>query len=273
MTSKLGSNVPKQRGKRMGGKKLTTELQSLIDNGPVPKAERMFIINGWRWHAISVIRDLNRFSNTLNTISKEISGRMDNSSMKQSTKEDFERILNCYDFVCNFNWKALMRVENEIFIPWLTDLLPQTATPLIEDILSRHIEIKKSTSDLGDVCKRLSKEHVDPRRAIKEIKEIEKRLQDMIECASSIRDSQENIFVPYVAAHVGKNEQTVFNNRVIKVLGLLDAQVHLVSMMEAIKDTPAEVKLFKKEIPRIACSLIPVWRRQLYAPITKCLAD
>lgn len=33
----------------------------LLEAGPVPPAEREFLVNGWRWHARSVLRDVGRF--------------------------------------------------------------------------------------------------------------------------------------------------------------------------------------------------------------------
>ena len=79
------------------------------------------------------------------------------------------------------------------------------------------------------------------------------------------------MFVPFIAAYVSKSEQERFNSQVITKLGLLESQVHLVSMYEAIQMIPAERKMFEKQIPKIAQRLIPFWRGRLYAPRSKCL--
>lgn len=272
--TKLGSSSSSSRrnAKYPIDRKLVTELQALIETGPIPKSQRKYVINGWRWHTKSVIRDLKRFSNILVVLNDNINKKLKLKHTNDlSTEEEFAQILSCYEFVYNFNWKSLLRVESEIFVPWLVKLLPNTATPLVEDILSKHSTIKTKTTELGDVCKRLSKQKVDPRRAEREIKEIDNRVQEMIEIAQSIAFSQETFFVPYITSHVNKHDQEYFNRKVVRILGLLDAQVHLVSMWEAIQDNPTEISIFQKEIPRIANSLIPVWRSSLYAPRTKCL--
>ena len=52
-------------------------------------------------------------------------------------------------------------------------------------------------------------------------------------------------------------------------LGLLESQIHLVSMCDAIQHDHVESKLFKKQIPKIARSVLPLWRKRLYIPRTK----
>lgn len=79
------------------------------------------------------------------------------------------------------------------------------------------------------------------------------------------------MFVPYISAYIGRKEQEKFNRRVISRLGLLDSQVHLVSMAEAIKEQPIEWNMFKEQIPNIAQLLLPVWKKRLYNPRTSCL--
>ena len=41
------------------------ELRSIIKQGPVPATDRDFLINGWRWHTKSVLRDISRFINII----------------------------------------------------------------------------------------------------------------------------------------------------------------------------------------------------------------
>lgn len=111
--------------------RMREELRTIIDQGPVPRTDRDFLINGWRWHTKSVLRDISRF---IHIIDDTVVG-MNLKSNKTSKKDDAmkldkvqkERIQECFNFVMNFNWKALMRVEREIFFPWLQELLPYAA--------------------------------------------------------------------------------------------------------------------------------------------------
>lgn len=79
------------------------------------------------------------------------------------------------------------------------------------------------------------------------------------------------MFVPYIAAYVSVKDQDKFNRMVISKLGILESQIHLVSMAEAIQETPKEMKLFQSQIPKVARLLIPVWRNRFYNPRTACL--
>lgn len=51
-----------------------------------------------------------------------------------------------------FNWKALIRVEKEIFFPWLQSLLPTSSTKLIGDIIEEHNVIGALSAQLGVLC-------------------------------------------------------------------------------------------------------------------------
>eukprot|EP00752_Nemacystus_decipiens_P014842 g13214.t1 len=58
-----------------------------------------------------------------------------------------------------------------------------------------------------------------------------------------------------------------------KALGLVDAQVFLVSMHDAIKTDREEFNKFRKNVPKFARALIPTWRRVLYLPRAGCLEE
>jgi hypothetical protein len=58
---------------------------------------------------------------------------------------------------------------------------------------------------------------------------------------------------------------------VISRLGILDSQIHLVSMVEAIQKQPKEWTAFQTQIPKFAQVLIPVWKSRFYNPRTACL--
>merc|ERR1711871_1322216 len=96
-------------------------------------------------------------------------------------------------------------------------------------------------------------------------------LNELKDCALFIQNAQEKVFVPFVSAYVTKKDQEKFNNRVIRNLGLLDSQVHIVSMNEAIHGNKKEEKLFRSQIPFVVRKLIPVWKKRLYLPRTKWL--
>jgi hypothetical protein len=256
---------------------LMAELKTIIEDGPIARTDRNFLINGWRWHTISVIRDLNRFSNIVSDVIDNMnSPRKEEDSSSTSVEQDIARVLLCHEFVCNFNYKGLNRVEITLFFPWLTELLPDSAKPLIEDILLQHSTILRLSLSIGTICKRLSEDDkadriITPREVIAEMNRIKSSVREMIRCTTIIRRAQEAIFVPYIAAYVSSSDQEVFNRRVIRKLGPLNAQVHLVSMADAIQDRPLEMASFQQQIPKIARMMLPFWRKRFYAPKASCL--
>ncbi len=74
--------------------------------------------------------------------------------------------------------------------------------------------------------------------------------------------------VPLISAYISLREQEKFNSRIITSLGLVKSQIHLVSMFETIQQNTDEMKVFKKQIPRIIQIALPFWRRQFYLPLT-----
>lgn len=248
---------------------LSDDLKNTIDNGPIDIKDRQFVINGWRWHTASVLRDIKRFSLILQDIELSLSSKSSSSSSLMITKLD--QINGCHKFLCDFNWKALMRVESELFFPWLLEILPLSAKPLIQDLLNQHTTIRIISNKVNDMCILLYKNNANNTLKQSDIRNIDNLLTDMMNCALKIQTAQEYVFVPYIASFISIKEQERFNRRVISRLGLLDSQIHIVSMVEAIKDQPKEMKKFKEQIPIVAQKLIPIWRRRLYKPKAECL--
>lgn len=263
-------------------------FENLIENGPIPPSERNFLINGWRWHTISVIRDIDRFVSVM----RKLRNFYENDSEIKNNKLTNANIipLKCFDFVCGFNWKALRRVETELFFPWLKSMISsdnaskaEAVDYLFANVLRQHSSIIVLTSKLSDLCNNFKASNdityiggnneFKIKQRLENIQSIEDTLQSMKKCALDIQNIQESVFVPYIAAHVNKREQEKFNSKVIKRLGLLDSQVHIVSMFEAIKEQPIEVTRFKNQIPRIAQTLIPIWKSRLYNSKAQFLND
>ena len=137
------------------------DIQQVIAEGPIPVAERQFLINGWRWHTASALRDLERYSVVIGKIEDANEGRMDDiiddKLIKNHSREDVRnRVVSCYNFVCDYNLKALMKIESELFFPWLQRLLPATALPLMSEIVQEQADVKVLSNQIGYLCKSLS---------------------------------------------------------------------------------------------------------------------
>ena len=275
----------------------STDLSSLLEHGVIPISERKFLVNGWRWHTMSVIRDLSRFRavlSNLRTNFKEnhrdfLSRGVSEERLLEMQVKQTMKVMACLKFVIGFNWKALMGVENQLFFPWLQDFLPKDVANMLKDFGTEHDYIKKQWTKLENRCEIYLVELESRKKGdnvgvmsqergtllflehLAFLYQVDGMLVDLQQAALRVQSLQQGVFVPLVAAYVKTQDQERFNNKVVSSLGLLDSQVHLVSMHDAIAHDMVEKNLWKNQIPKIARSLLPLWRRRLYTPKANCL--
>ena len=273
------------------------DLKKVIEDGPIPVGERCFMINGWRWHTAAVIRDLERFKSVLQAEMAATSagggsgagrgagagaGAPNRGEHERESDEppppptascsSAERVMGSFNFVVGFSWKGLMRVEAEIFFPWLQKLLPESARTIMADIVQQHAIINALSGKMQQHCASLltqsgtQQQQQQVEAQLSTFRHIDDLLGQMQTCALRIQSVQESVFVPYISAFVSRQDQEVFNRRVISRLGLLDSQVLLVSMWDAIQGQPKEIKMYEQQIPRLLRVVLPVWRKRLYLP-------
>ena len=230
---------------------ITSEFQELLDQGPIPVLERTFVIQGWRWHTKSVLYDLERFQKLINKLRVEYithisheSATMSSLDLNNLQKQKDDKLERGFNFVFNFNFKALMRVEREIFFPWLADILPSSSKPLVEGIINKHSKINELTERLRGLCttcSALDDNMNDMQAILAELKQSTRDIQNIqvsyhitITITHDILNYciiyvlhmlQENYLVPFVSAYISKREQGKFNRKVLSNLGLLNSQV------------------------------------------------
>lgn len=255
------------------------EREPSID-GPVPVQRRKFVINGWRWHTMSAIRDLDRFSRVIEHLLS-----------RDSTVNAAEaaRLSGCHEFVFNFNIAGLHRVESELIAPFLRSNLPASVwPPQLDDLLYRHTQVIEYSKQICSLCDSLAaSQRNEYRRRSSEQDEVSAQtdaslssrqlllfMGELVHKASTrieeIKSMQETFFVPLIASHLELDAQEALNRRVVPTLGLLDAQVHLASMRAGIDGDPLEIELFRTQLPAAVHRLMPLWTR-MYASRTRCL--
>lgn len=262
-------------------------------DGPVPAKRRKFVINGWRWHTISAIRDLDRFSRVIEQLlSRESITCADLTSPTGAlilNAAEAARLSGCHDFVFNFNIAGLQRVESELIAPFLRSNLPASVwPPQLDDLLYRHTQVIEYSKQICSLCDSLvssqrnefrrgsneqdesgAKSHasLSSRQLLLSMGELVQRASTRIE---EIKSMQESFFVPFIASHLEPDAQEALNRRVVSTLGLFDAQVHLASMRAGIDGDPLEIELFRTHLPAAVHRLMPFWTH-MYASRTRCL--
>lgn len=131
----------------------SNNIQSILSIGPIPLRERQFLINGWRWHTASSLRDLHRYFLLIDQIEIEYDAKkINNKIIKKNIHEDIKkRLINCYDYVCDYNLKALLKIETELFFPWLQKLLPISSNPLMSEIIQESTDVKLLSQQIGEL--------------------------------------------------------------------------------------------------------------------------
>ena len=323
MKTREGQNKRIRFGSKRSLQMVSNEIFDVIDEGPIPVDDRVFTINGWRWHTTSVIKDIEKFRAVIRQLRESFKAVVyDDSTSEKATStttttivesstaaekivhittvqlEQSQQIQKCFNFVYGFNWRALMKVEASMFFPWVKNLLPSKYSHLLNNITVEHDAVRELSLKFEQKCSEYNDKVTKRKLAYTPSKDKKKKvaypklmeqqtinlehqnfllsiediLNQMQSRALRIQDVQEYVLVPFIAAYVNKKAQDVFNRKVISSLGLINSQIHLVSMYEAIKDDAAEYSKFKKQIPRVAQAVVPLWKKRLYAPKIACFA-
>jgi hypothetical protein len=252
---------------------------------------------------MSVVRDLNRFRGVVRGLSAEfkekhrqsLSGYVGERELLDLQVKQTAKVVSASGFVLGFNWKALVRVDTTLFFPWLRKLLPSKVEGLLKDYGTEHEYIKDRWAKLDDRCtefmvnlerRRVEDTSSPPPSYYREdqstvtflehlafLYQIDEMLMDLQQAALRVQSLQQGVFVPLVAAYVDVRDQERFNNKVVSSLRLLDSQVHLVSMFDALSGDEHERELWVEQIPKIARSVLPLWRKRLYNPKVKGCFD
>jgi len=231
--------------------------------------ELEFHVQGWRWHSLSFIRDAGR----LEALALQLLERGD------VTVEDGEMLNKAAGHVIDFNLAGLDNVEQSLWFPWLREKLCGATSKVREDMryimnrtISSVVEERRHISRLADAVRQQAKLASSPSVDAEKRKEAILNVAEMSAALTSrmrsVFDREDRILVPAVALIIPEREQRALSKKVIRKLGVLDSRRHLVGMHDAIWEGSdvRERELFEEEIPYLARTMIPRWRRLLYLP-------
>jgi len=204
-------------------------------------ASGSYRIQGWRWHTLSVLREI-----------KLVIASVESSS-------DLEALIQ---YVIGFNLRGLHEVEEVLFYPWLKaklSLIPEEDARIsFQRLLGILLQNQSYLAGLGrEVTDNFSEEQLNH-------EDLQVRLELMVTVLKEICRLQNEFVSPAVALLVPEREQSSFNTKIIRKLGILDSRLYLVGMYEAASNDDDELLLFKQEIPSIPQYFLPRWKRLLY---------
>jgi len=225
---------------------------------------KQFHIQGWRWHTKSLARDAIRLQ-------------------KLALKTDPNNAVtlkDACDFVVGFNMMGLHKVEASLFFPWMKEKLsgaipnnPELCTAFSSamDVLENdRLAVASLGSDISKKAMLACDTKATESHRAEAIAEVAKHSAELSNLVHRMMSIEDTLLVPAIGAIVPSKEQKLFNNKVLRRLGLLDSRLHLVGMYEAVweDDDSTEKELFEGAIPGISRTMIPRWKRKLYQPKT-----
>jgi len=222
-----------------------------------------FHIHGWRWHTMSLVREVGRLHSLAERVGVD----------KSESLED------AVDYVIGFNLKGLHKIEADLFFPWMREKLTAIQQRDLSDAFATVMDQlegdRRMVAKLGNSIKRsvavacnTANSELIRAKAIDSIAEESSTLESY---ARLMMEKENTLLVPAIAQIVTESEQKSFNNKVLRSLGILDSRLHLVGMHEAVLESknPKEQELFRHAIPSIPQMMIPRWKRKLFEPKTR----
>jgi len=104
--------------------------------------DKVFHVQGWRWHTLSLARDARRLGSLASTLAQNATLTPEDKSLEKAVYH-----------VVGFNMKALHRIENKTFFPWLTTQLSSVDDSELAQafslVLNDVVENQKIVSELG----------------------------------------------------------------------------------------------------------------------------
>ena len=104
------ASAPSQCGVNVAQEQIITDFLGSKD-------DQKFLIQGWRWHTMSLAREANRLHLLARSI--ETSSKRDESSLSNLEK--------AADYVVGFNMKGLHKIESDLFFPWVRKMTNKIA--------------------------------------------------------------------------------------------------------------------------------------------------
>ena len=112
-------------------------------------SNKTFHVQGWRWHTLSLARDLRRLGNLASRLMQDPTNNPEDKTLDKAVYH-----------VIDFNMKALHRIENDLFFPWLREKLTSVDDPtlaesfevVLDDVIKKQQVVSQLSSDVVRFC-------------------------------------------------------------------------------------------------------------------------
>ena len=223
-------------------------------------AQAPYRIHGWRWHHMSVLRDLTLVRGALSGTRVCAPG-----GAGARARRDVSR---AYAHVLDDNFEVHDAVETRLLFPWVRERCGPARRLALGLLAGRRRALVERRERLRDDIARLA--GATPRccemRAARAAADVEL----VRRAAATYFEVAERVVVPAVRTGYSVAEQSAFNRRVLKMLSPLQAQIVLVVFSDTLYDrnggaSEQDRKDFERQVPAPVRALVPLWRSSLLA--------
>lgn len=238
--------------------------------GDVKRSERVFRLNGLRWHHMAIARDLRRFAAHVSAF--------DCSSASSESLCELQQI---FSFFHDNIWKTYNTLERDVLFPWLCEG-GKNASGYAD--VKRAIDAFSHERDRIDVgaeglrqrlaaLSRKGRSQITavriPRVCTAEVRRIVSDVDILLADAARLHKAEQETLFPYIARQFTKDDQSRLTFKIVNMMDKTLAKLNLVSFHEALKTTSAtraDWKNYEREVPTPVRLYLWVWKGRLWDP-------
>lgn len=119
-----------------------------------------FYIHGWRWHTMSLVREVGRLRDLAGRSTPTMDDRDDGDR-----DNDAEALKKAADYVIGFNLRGLHKIEADLFFPWMREKLTAIEKPELAgafgSVMDELETDRKTVARLGDAIVSLTLQDIE----------------------------------------------------------------------------------------------------------------
>lgn len=238
--------------------------------GDVKRSDRVFRLNGLRWHHMAIARDLRRFAAHVSAL-----------NCSGASAEALGDLQNIFGFFHDNIWNTYNSLEREVLFPWLCEGGEKGSG--FADI-RRAIDAFNSERDRIDIGARAVRAKLtalarkgslqsatlrNPKVCSMEMRKLVSDVNVLLTDSERLHKTEQDILFPYISRQFTKDDQIRITYKIINMMDKSLAKLNLVSFHEALKTTTAtraDWKNYEREVPTPVRLYLWVWKGRLWDP-------
>lgn len=250
-----------------------------------------FVVYGWRWHHLGIVRDLRRLSTSIEKRQAQLCPASSSHgpttfTLTSSARSQWIALKDMFDHILHDNWGLHDHVEEELFFPWiekrLSSTYPHLHLPFLKDVALIGTQRALLAQDAKALARLVSATVIDQfgkntkssSACDRSLHSIRSKVDRLSEEAENLFTISEDAMIPRVTDTFSRAEQLRFNDKVISNISGKQARISLVIFEHAIHDSPPDALHFRKGVPGPIRKLaLPYWFKKFVAHKIRFVTD